>query len=78
MSADELRKILREELDTIKDEKKLERMLNVAREADEDAFSLTDEQVTILKERERTLASGEAKLIPWEEVDRKIKAKHGF
>lgn len=75
MSVTELKLMLRQAVEEIDDEETLERMLNAA---NGEQAGLTKEQIEDLKERERKLASGEAKLVPWEEVDAKIRAKHGF
>lgn len=75
MSVTELKEVLRQAIEEIDNEEKLERMLLVA---NEEKAGLTEEQIAILKERERTLVNGEAKLIPWKEVNAKIRVKHGF
>ena len=75
MSVTELKEVLHQAIEAINDGERLERMLGIANEKATDS---SEEQIAVLKERERKLATGESRLITWEEVDAKIQAKYGF
>lgn len=79
MSVAELKEELHNTIDSIEDASFLEAMLTIAH-AQSKLYDdpLTEEQIQILKEREALYQRGEMKAIPWEEVQARIKAKHGF
>lgn len=76
MTVIEKKEALHRAIDGMEDEEGLDRMLNVLSEREAEMAS--PELIAILQERERQLATGEAKLIPIEEVNATIRAKYGF
>ncbi len=79
MSVTEIKERLRNVIDNIHNQEFLEAMLTMANsQSDIEMYLLTPEQFNILKEREDKFLSGEAKMIPWEQVQARIKEKYGF